>query len=96
MDHPLPMSTSTPKPGPHLSTRPVAVTHTRPLSPSAARLAPFAVVDLPVGPSWPSTSTSWPTLTASELYPLAALALQHLASARFYALLALGVEEVRP
>jgi len=93
------MSTSTPVPGPHLSTRPAAVAHTRPLTPSAVRLAPFAVVDLPVGPARQlASSFAELAVDLDELADLGGLAtnraegaLRSLAKARSDALLALGV-----
>lgn len=96
------MSTSTPVPGPHLSTRPAAVAHTRPLSPSAVRLAPFKVTNLPVGPAR-KVASSFAELAVDldELADLGGLALGHaeqalhyLEKAREHALLALDLQPV--
>lgn len=94
------MSTSTPVPGPHLhpSTRPAKPAHTRPADPSFTRLQPFAIVDLPagaarqVGAKFTELAVDLDELDPGSVGELTDLALSHLQTARFYALLALGVD----
>lgn len=100
------MSTDSPKPGPHLhpSTRPATPAHTRPAAPAHTRLGNrFSITELEVGaPRQVGAKFAELAVDLDELADVRAgdvgrpalviLALNHLASARFYALLALDVE----